>query len=204
MGKHSIERENNKTIKIIALIVLVIAIISTIVVLIYNNNLQKPEDTINAAFTALKNYNIGEVNKYVDYEQVIYSLDEILIDEKNENVERELFNFIEWKIDKVEINGDNATAIVELTNKDFIKVITNWMKVIVAEKDKGKKITNQSSLKQLEKVLTDIKETKTEINKIKLQKEDNMWKIVVTDEFRSLIYPGVDTVSAVLENGVIK
>ncbi len=203
MGKHAIEREN-KSIKIIGLLILIIVIISIIVAVINNNNSSKLEETIDKAFMALKTYNINETNKYIDYEKVLYSLDEILVDEKNENVEKELFNSIEWKIDKIDINGDTATAVIELTNKNFVTVVTNWMKIIVAEKDKGKKITNKSSLAHLEKVLSETQETKTEINKINLKKENNVWKIEVTEEFRNLVYPGVDIVSSVLENDIIK
>lgn len=204
MAKHALESEN-KLIKKIALIVLAIIIVMGIVAIVYYHiNLERSKKAINDAFSSLKYYNINKANQYIDYKEVLYSLDEILIDEKNENVERELFNSIEWKIDKVEINGDNATAIVEVTNKNFIKVVTSWMKIIVAEKDKGKKITNKLSLEHLEKILSEMEDTKSEINKIDLEKKNNVWKIKVTEQFRNLIYPGIDIVSTVLENDVIK
>ena len=122
MGKHSSEKEKGKG-KTILLSIIFVIILSIIAVLVYNNffvNKNNPEDAINTTFQALKTYDKETANKYIDYNQLLYSLDEMIVKEKNDGVCRELFKDMEWKIEGIEVDNDTATVIVEVTNKDFI------------------------------------------------------------------------------------
>ncbi len=200
MGKHSSEKEKGKG-KTILLSIIFVIILSIIAVLVYNNffvNKNNPEDAINTTFQALKTYDKETANKYIDYNQLLYSLDEMIVNEKNDGVCRELFKDMEWKIEGIEVDNDTATVIVEVTNKDFIKVMTSWMKKMIGEKAKGTQVTTEISMQKLENALSETKDCKTEMKKINLVKEENNWKIVIDESLRDLVYPSIDSVATAL------
>ncbi len=202
MGKHSARRTGEKSrnpAKGIGIVVVICILLGVVSYIVYSKN--KPKTAINNLFTELKAGNREEINNYLDYEQLIYSLDEMLTGEGNEqisNIRKKLFDSMEWNIENIEIDGENATAVVEVTNKDFVKVITNWMKSIINERTKGVEVTEEISLQKLQDTLTGTQERKTVIKKIILNQDGKNWKIEIDENFRDLVYPGIDSVVTVL------
>ena len=163
MGRHSSGNytKKSKSKIIIALTIIIIAVIGVSIYL-YTTNMEKkgPEITINNMFNALKQSDESQVNEYLDYNKLLSSLDEMLVKEdvRNEEVEKKLFESIEWKIENIEADGETATAVVELTNKDFIEVVTAWMKKIVNVKNNGIELTDEVSLQKLQETLEETEE----------------------------------------------
>lgn len=203
MGRHSSGNytKKSKSKIIIALTIIIIAVIGVSIYL-YTTNMEKkgPEITINNMFNALKQSDESQVNEYLDYNKLLSSLDEMLVkeDARNEEVEKKLFESIEWKIENIEADGETATAVVELTNKDFIEVVTAWMKKIVNVKNNGIELTDEVSLQKLQETLEETDTTKTVIKRISLEKVDEKWKVTVNEELTNLVFPGVDSVVSVL------
>ena len=203
MGRHSSGNytKKSKSKIIIALTIIIIAVIGVSIYL-YTTNMEKkgPEITINNMFNALKQSDESKVNEYLDYNKLLSSLDEMLVKEdvRNEEVEKKLFESIEWKIENIEADGETATAVVELTNKDFIEVVTAWMKKIVNVKNSGIELTDEVSLQKLQETLEETDTTKTVIKRISLEKVDEKWKVTVNEELTNLVFPGVDSVVSVL------
>ena len=203
MGRHSSGNytKKSKSKIIIALTIIIIAVIGVSIYL-YTTNMEKkgPEITINNMFNALKQSDESQVNEYLDYNKLLSSLDEMLVKEdvRNEEVEKKLFESIEWKIENIEADGETATAVVELTNKDFIEVVTAWMKKIVNVKNSGIELTDEVSLQKLQETLEETDTTKTVIKRISLEKVDEKWKVTVNEELTNLVFPGVDSVVSVL------
>ena len=203
MGRHSSGNytKKSKSKIIIALTIIIIAVIGVSIYL-YTTNMEKkgPEITINNMFNDLKQSDESQVNEYLDYNKLLSSLDEMLVKEdvRNEEVEKKLFESIEWNIENIEIDGETATALVELTNKDFIEVVTSWMKKIVNERNIGTELTDEVSLQKLQETLEQTDTTKTVIKRISLEKVDENWKITVNDDLTNLVFPGVDSVVSVL------
>ena len=203
MGRHSSGNytKKSKSKIIIALTIIIIAVIGVSIYL-YTTNMEKkgPEITINNMFNALKQSDESQVNEYLDYNKLLSSLDEMLVKEdvRNEEVEKKLFESIEWKIENIEADGETATAVVELTNKDFIEVVTAWMKKIVNVKNNGIELTDEVSLQKLQETLEETDTTKTVIKRISLEKVDEKWKVTVNEEITNLVFPGVDSVVSVL------
>jgi len=196
MGKHSSEitTEINlkKVFSIVILISVFIAIIFGIMILCgFNAN---PQKTIDKAFMALKIGDIEEVNKYTDYNKIIYSLDEILVEEENLEITKDLFIDMNWKIKNIQIDKNVAIAEVEVTNKNFVSIMTNWIKKIIGEKASKKEITNELFIDCLKETLLEVKELKTNSQEIKLIKINRKWNIEVNENLRSLLYPGIDSV----------
>lgn len=203
MGKHSSENYTKKSkSKIIIVLAIIIVAIIGVSVYLYTTAMEKkdPEIAINNMFQALKQDEEEQVNEYLDYNKLLSSLDEMLVNEdaRNEEVEKKLFESIEWNIENIEIDGETATALVELTNKDFIEVVTSWMKKIVNERNIGTELTDEVSLQKLQETLEQTDTTKTVIKRISLEKVDENWKITVNDDLTNLVFPGVDSVVSVL------
>ena len=213
MGKHAAEKHgtrkrttkkikkeysgsNPKCITICFIIVLCI-IVGLVINFFCSKEKREVSDTINNCLTAIKEQNNEEASKYVNYENLLCSIDGIFANkdiEEISNVEKELFKNIEWKIENIEVEEGKAVAAVEVKNKDFKYVITRWMKEIVVSKSVDKEITNEILLQKLEKSLKEETTMKTEIKKITLNKLEEQWKIQVNEELRDLVYPGIDSV----------
>lgn len=203
MGRHSSGNYTKKSkSKIIIALTIIIIVIIGVSIYLYIINMEKkgPEITINNMFNALKQSDESKVNEYLDYNKLLSSLDEMLVKEdvRNEEVEKKLFESIEWKIENIEADGETATAVVELTNKDFIEVVTAWMKKIVNVKNNGIELTDEVSLQKLQETLEETDTTKTVIKRISLEKVDEKWKVTVNEELTNLVFPGVDSVVSVL------
>jgi hypothetical protein len=210
MGKHSAKKYTKKGKIIITIIISIILCCIILGVIMFvkmqseqkNDMEEKTKDVINNLFTALKETNEEEVNKYLEYKALIASLDEMLVNydsNKTIDIEKGLFNDIEWNIESIEVNENKAVAIVEVTNKNFINVIKEWMNKVIDEKENGETITNEVALEKLKEVLEEEKEDKkTVIKKIILYKEDNDWKVELNDDFIDLVFPGIDSINEAL------
>lgn len=202
-GKHT-QKRNNKKILIISIIMVFIIILCSMAML-YTKIMNKDEDsikkTINKAFNSLKTANIEEVDKYIDYKQLICSLDEMIIEENEDEVsqlEKQLFNSIEWEIQDVIKEGNVFKVIVEMKNKNFKDILTKWMKEIVEKKEEKEVITNEYSLKTLEDIIEKNNTTKTITKEILVKKQKDEWQIIVNDDLRNLVYTGIESVATVI------
>ena len=203
MGRHSSGNYTKKSkSKLIIVLVILAIIIIGVGIYVYYINIQKkaPEIAINNTMQALKNYDIEKINSYLEYNQLLSSLDEMLINENidTRTVEKKLFESLEWNVENIEIDGEKATAVVEVNNKDFIEIVTDWMKKMVNERNKGTEITDELSLKKLEETLEETETMENVIKKISLEKQENTWKIKIEGEFTNLVFPGLDSVVSVL------
>ena len=210
MGKHSQSRHSSEKKKgknivwIVIVLAVVVAVVFGIYALVRNLNSQNDiEDVINHFFEAIKNADQEAANQYVDYQQLINSLDEMILQDESDEIEKELFRDIEWNIEDIEEQENQVVAIVEVKNKDFKNVITAWMKELVSAKSSGMSITNEYALEKLTEELKQEENLKTVIKKIVLQKENDSWKIQVNEDLRDLVYPSVDSVISVLKSSKV-
>lgn len=88
--------------------------------------------------------------------------------------------------------------MIEVTNKNFKDVITKWMEQMYTVQESDQNISDEIALKELEEVLINENETKTEIKRITLNQIDANWKIEVNESLRDLMYPGIDIVFTIL------
>ena len=207
MGKHSQSKHSSveKKSKNIVLIVIVLVIVIVLGVGIYAlmmklNNQNDIEGVINNFFEAIKNAEQEKANQYVNYEQLINSLDEMILQDESDEIEKELFRNIEWNIEDIEEQGNQTIAIVEVKNKDFKNVITAWMKELVSAKSSGIEITNEYALEKLANEIEEEQSSKSVIKKILLEKDNDIWKIQVNEDLRDLVYPSIDSVISVLKS----
>ena len=227
MGKHS-KPDKNKPIKAFSIIV-IISVLGLGLYIFYNNKniniINEPKNEtqyafyeeketveideideekeaeiiINNALNALKESNIDEVNQYLDYNELINKLDSIILEVNNSNIEENMFKDISWSIKEVEIIDNKTTVKIELSNKNYKKILTNFSKEIINEKNNNIEIDNEKMIKILNDKLENEDEYITTTNNILLIEDDNEWKIEINDELIDLLYPGLNGFKEVLK-----
>ena len=82
MGKHTLEKKTNKVLVIVAILIILAVIIGIVVFFIGSNKTpeEKLEETIDSCFTSLKSSNIEKANKYINYDELVSSFDELIIE----------------------------------------------------------------------------------------------------------------------------
>lgn len=201
-GKHSSKIKKKKSKKIIILVVLIVILIFSIMVVKIYTNMNKPKETINITFKAIKEGNIEEAKKYIDYQKLLSIMDgDILKEEEIEKAEldKELFKELSWNIVNIKVEQNQAIAVVEIANKDYKDIITKWLKKIIEEKSKGNQLSNELCLEKLKECVTD-KDVKyrTIIKKVLLKEENDVWQIIVNDDLGNALFPGIESVNSVL------
>lgn len=207
MGKHSIEKKKINFGKGFIAVIILVLIIAVIIGIIYiiknntnsNNEFEEQGKIINSAFSNLKSFNIDEVEKYLNYSELISGLDKNIMEEKFINLQKNLFNTMEWSIENIKEEDGIVVAIVEVTNKNYKNIIIEWLKQIVELKSETEELSNEESLQVLEKILIENNNgTQSVIKKIQLMEQDGEWKIIVDDELINLVYPGIEAIDRVL------
>ncbi|MBQ2938240.1 MAG: hypothetical protein IJE05_05135 [Clostridia bacterium] len=166
------------------------------------SNINKAKKVINKTLTDLKEINIEEVNKHMSYSELLNVLDENLLDAEKmqqNGLDKLFFENLDWTIEDIKMDDNNITATMNITNKDFKIIITNWIKEIVNEKESGNNLTEEVCLEKLKECASDSNlSTKTVTKMITLEK-DNDWRIIVNDELVNAIFPGIESVNSVIE-----
>lgn len=203
-GKHS--NKNNKQnldikttkSKVIIVVCLLLFIIGTIIFIIANQN-QKNQinDFVNSTFTLLKDGDKSNLQNKLDYNVLINSLDEVLLEE-NIEFENYLFTDLSWQIKNIQIDQDKAVVTIEAINKDYKNIFTEWTKDVINAKKKNKNFTEEAAYKLLQEKIE--KETKKRMRTkdITLLKNENNWTVWVDNNLRDLVFPGVDIINNVL------
>lgn len=200
MGKHSEEMKSGKT-KIIIFIFVIFIIIALIIMLFVLKKTpeEKAIESIVRCFKAIKMSDVDSANKYINYDELVASLDAMIVENRSiSDVEKELFKDINWNIKNIKIEDNKAMAEVEIINKNFENIITEWMKQLYGIRNSEQVISDQIALEKLENILEKETESKSEVQTITLHKEKEDWKIDVNEELRNLMYPGIDKVISVL------
>ena len=205
------DKSNVSKTRIVIVFITILVMVSIIILAITKFNVKNDpkleiESMINDMFLSLKAGNSNKINKYFDYVMLISSFDPMIVENESDisiDIVNKMFKNITWTIEDVDIDENNAIVIVEVTNINFKVIVTDWMKEIVSASSTGVVITNDLALEKLQMVLSkESLETKTIIKKVKLNKKDNKWYIELNDDFRDLVYPGIDSVITVLNENI--
>ena len=189
-SKDSKNTENKKNVANVIRAIIVIAIVALIATgLTYMIvNTSNPKQTIDGFFTNMK---AGEFEKSKEF---------LKIDEEenyestfDDETKKLLFNKLNWKVKKVDVEDNSAVAELEVTNKDFKKVVENYMRK-VAEAAKamisGKEISQEEIKGYFKEELANDKiSTITSTREIELVKEDRKWKIVLNGKLIETLVP---------------
>lgn len=172
-------------------IIVVIAIILGIAIFT-----KSPKYAVMKAFNALKSGDIGVVNSYVSYEDLMDSLvDGLEIGEERTDLEKNCFSQFTYKIKSSKVENDTATVSVEITNKNFRNALTKWTQAIYQRFINGEEISNEQGINILNEYLADESIGTISSNEdITLNKVDGKWQIKIDESLRNAVFPGLDEV----------
>ena len=143
--------------------------------------------------SALKQGDFNKVYEYVDYQELLENAELDSQNAENQDKEKLLFEKLEWKINKINENGDNATVEIEITNKDFNVIITNYMQKVLKAAFSGENISNEELENYLYELLADDQvQTATNIKTIELTKQEGKWKVTANSDLTSALLPGFE------------
>ena len=172
-------------LRILAVIIILLAIISLIYVA-----LPSPAKVLQQGLKDLQTGNFERAKEYLDFDELVNI--PVLSFENNENkqeIQKLFFDQLEFSIKKVEKGEDIATIEVEIINKNFKTIMQNTTKELTQkffnneDADQKNILIEQLKNENIDKVTT--KETVT------VQKQDGKWKIVVDQNLRNAIFPGL-------------
>jgi len=185
------DKKNSKNNYLVIGIVLVIiaVVIITALMLVPGT----PKKAVDGMLGCLKSGEFEKAEEFVNYQDLINSSELVGGEESNQDEEKLLFNKMDWKVKKVVENGDIATVEVEITNKDFKTILSNYIQKVAKAA-----ISKQSiSEEQYEQYLVDeLKnesiQTITVEGEIQVEKQDGKWKVKTDENLIKIILPGLE------------
>lgn len=178
------------------LIIFAIIVIFAVFFIVNKAIESKIADSIETFTDALKEGNREIANKYVTEDTVSFlTFEEI---PENQELMNTFVKYLSADIKKVSKDGEEAIVKVKFSNKDFEKIMNNYMQEVVSlsisNDDTG--ITDEeleSHLLEYLKQQFDLEENPILTNEVevKLIKVDKTWKIIVDDNLRNGLFPGM-------------
>lgn len=108
-----------------------------------------------------------------------------------QDAQKLFFNKLEYKVKNEQKDGDSSTVEVEITNKDFKTIMSNYMQKALKIAMAGQGI-NEEELKNylIEELSNEEIQTITQTKTIKLNKQDGKWKMSEENDFTDILLPG--------------
>lgn len=186
--KKETKKKKNKNEYWILGIIFIIIIIAVVTALILIPG--TPRKSVDGMLGCLKAGEFKEVEEFVNYQDLINTSDLIEKENSNQDAEKLLFNKLDWKVKKVIENNDVATVEVEVKNKDFKKVISNYIQKVTKAAINKQTITEQQYEEYLLEELNneDIDIIRVE-GKIEVKKQDGKWKVQVNEDLIKILLP---------------
>lgn len=174
------KKGKNVAIGIIIAIAMIAIIAAAVGVALFSNS---PKNTLNTILTALKT---GDYKNIENYEELIAATGMLDGDESDEEIQKLLFDKLEWNIKSEKREGNTATIEIDITNKDFKTIIGNYTQKIIKLAFGGGEISEEQMKNYL---MDELKNEEigvvTESKTITMKKKDGKWGI---EDVESTIY----------------
>ncbi len=179
--------KKTKKVSLITTGVAAVAIIALVVVLtILMVTSSNPKKSVDGLLTNLKAGDFEKAQEFMTGDGLVEE------DAFNEEGEKYLFDKLSWKITNITEEKENATIELEITNKDFKTIITNYSQKILKLVFGGENITEETAGNYLvEELKNEGVQITTATKTIQAVKEDGKWKIVGNDDLTNALLPGL-------------
>ena len=189
--KENKENKNNKKVGYwvggVILLLIVLAIVTALLLLP-----ETPEKTVDGMLNSLKNADFESVNKYINYDEVVNQSEMLKDSEMDQETQSLLFNKLSWKIMSITKEADKASVEVEITNKDFEQIISNYTQEALKIAFSGESFTEEEQNNKLkEQLKNDQIQTKTVNTTIQLIKQEGNWKVQADENLVKALLPGL-------------
>lgn len=205
-GYKSINIQSGKNKVVLSIICIAIVVLLIVIWSVinkpFNNETKQVKKDLNCFFSGLSKLDKSKVDKYLNYNDLISCFDEIIIKNTKDdnNLEKELFRGLSWNIKKINIDGSTAIVNIEITNKDFKKIIEEWMKKMFEEKKGGKEISEEKALNILNEIICRESQLKKVEKEVFLQKGEKNWKLLIDNNLIYGLFPGLDDIESSINN----
>lgn len=168
--------DNRIIIGVVVAVVLVIAVLVCVFVMS-----DSPKKAVETMLTDLKSGNYSEE-----------MLSDALQDDFDKDAQKLFFDKLGWKILNVKQEGDRATIDIEITNKDFKTIISNYMQKVLKLAFSGQNIGQEEVTNYLiEELKNDEIQTVTSNQSIIVEKKDGKWEATEeVNDFANILLPG--------------
>ena len=171
----------------IVLLLVVLAIVTALLLLPAT-----PEKSVEGMLNSLKNADFESVNKYVNYEEIVNESEMLQNSEMDEETQSLLFDKLTWKILNISKEENTASVEVEITNKDFNQIITNYTQEALRIAFSGESFTQEEQNNKLkEQLKNEGIGTKTVTTTIQLVKQDGEWRVQADESLVNALLPGL-------------
>ncbi len=171
----------------VVLLLVVLAIVTALLLLPAT-----PEKSVEGMLNSLKNADFESVNKYVNYEEIVNESETLQNSEMDAETQSLLFDKLSWKILNISKEENTANVEVEITNKDFNQIITNYKQEALKIAFSGESFTQEEQNNKLKEQLKNEEiGTKTVTTTIQLVKQDKEWKVQADESLVNALLPGL-------------
>lgn len=179
------KKGKNVALGIIIAIAMVAIIGAAVGVALFSNS---PKNTLNTILTALKT---GDYKNIENYDELINAIGILDGDDADEEIQKLLFDKLEWNIKSEKREGDTATIEIDITNKDFKTIIGNYTQRIIKLAFTGEEISKEQMRNYL---MDELKKEEvgvvTESKTITMKKKDDKWGIEDNESTIYSLLPG--------------
>ena len=169
-------------------LLIIVLVIVTALILLPNT----PEKTVDGMLNSLKNGDFDSINKYVNYEEILNKSEILENTETDQEMQTLLFDRLSWKVLNIAKENDTASIEVEITNKDFDKIVSNYTQEALKIAFSGESFTEEDQKNKLKEQLQNEEiGTKTVTTTMNLNEQDGTWKVQVDDNLIDALLPGL-------------
>lgn len=187
------EEKKTKSKNIWGIVVGIILIVALVIGIVCTIALQdNPTSSINGMLNALKAGDFAKVEEFVNYQEVIQDSEFLASQDIDAETQKLFFDRLEWKINEVKKDANAATAQVEITNKDYKVIISNYMQKALKAAFGGESMTDQEMENYLiEELKNQETQTATSTVTMQLEKVDGEWRITANEDLINGLMPGL-------------
>lgn len=158
-----------------------------------------PSKSIDAMLMALKTGDFIKAEEFVNYQEMVQSSE--LADGENAESQKLFFDRLEWNINEIKKDVNTATAQVEITNKDYKTILSNYMQKVLKIAFSGQSISEQEMQNSLiEELKNQEVQTATNMVTMQLEKKDGKWRVISNEDLMFGLMPGLKEAMDSLNN----
>ena len=149
-----------------------------------------PSKSIDAMLMALKTGDFIKAEEFVNYQEMVQSSE--LADGENAESQKLFFDRLEWNINEIKKDVNTATAQVEITNKDYKTILSNYMQKVLKIAFSGQSMSEQEMQNSLiEELKNQEVQTATNMVTMQLEKKDGKWRVISNEDLMFGLMPGL-------------
>lgn len=158
-----------------------------------------PSKSIDAMLMALKTGDFIKAEEFVNYQEMVQSSE--LADGENAESQKLFFDRLEWNINEIKKDVNTATAQVEITNKDYKTILSNYMQKVLKIAFSGQSMSEQEMQNSLiEELKNQEVQTATNMVTMQLEKKDGKWRVISNEDLMFGLMPGLKEAMDSLNN----